>query len=143
MRVVLDTNIVVSALVWGGVPFRLLQLAQAGEIEIVVSPFLISELIDVLSRTHFATRIARQNISPTELVTQYQSMSMLVSPTVVPVVILNDRDDDHVLACALTGGADLIVSGDKHLHRLGGQYNDIRIVNAGEAVRIIEAALLR
>jgi hypothetical protein len=39
----------------------------------------------------------------------------------------------------VAGHADLIVSGDKHLHSLGGQYNGIPIVKAGEAVRIIEA----
>jgi uncharacterized protein len=52
---------------------------------------------------------------------------------------LDDPDDDHVLACAVAGRADLIVSGDKHLLGLGGQYNNIPIVRAGEAVRIIGA----
>jgi predicted nucleic acid-binding protein len=44
-----------------------------------------------------------------------------------------------VLACALVAGADLIVSGDKHLHGLGGTYQGIRIATPTEAVRIIEA----
>ena len=61
-------------------------------------------------------------------------------PVNVPRVIANDADDDHVLACALAGNADLIVSGDKHLHSLGGEYQGIRIVTPVEAVRIIETA---
>jgi uncharacterized protein len=137
MRVVLDTNIVVSALIWGGVPYRLLQLAQAGDIQIVTSPVLIAELADVLSRSHLAARIAAQDISPIELATQYQTFTLLVSPTSIPAVINDDPDDDHVLACAVAGHADLIVSGDKHLLSLGGQYNGIPIVKAGDAVRII------
>lgn len=139
MRVVLDTNIVVSALVWGGVPYRLLQLGQAGDIEIVTSPALIAELADVLGRVHLASRIAAQELSVMALVTQYQSFTQSVSPQSVPAVIADDPDDDHVLACAVAGCADLIVSGDKHLHRLGGQYNGIPIVKAGDAVKIIEA----
>ena len=57
----------------------------------------------------------------------------------IPAVIADDQEDDQVLACAVAGHADLIVSGDKHLHSLGGQYHGIPIVKAGEAVKIIEA----
>jgi predicted nucleic acid-binding protein len=51
---------------------------------------------------------------------------------------LNDADDDEVLACAVAASADLIVSGDKHLLSLGGQYKGIRIITPAEAVRIVE-----
>jgi putative PIN family toxin of toxin-antitoxin system len=139
MRVVLDTNIVVSALVWGGVPYRLLQFGQTGEIEIVTSLALVAELADVLGRSHLTPLIAAQDMSAMALVTQYQSFTQSVTPQSVPAVIADDPDDDQVLACAVAGHADLIVSGDKHLHSLGGQYNGIPIVKAGEAVRIIEA----
>jgi uncharacterized protein len=61
----------------------------------------------------------------------------MCAPTVVPHVIENDPDDDHVLACAVAAQADLIVSGDKHLHSLGGQYQGIRIVSAAEALQIL------
>jgi len=73
------------------------------------------------------------------LVALYQSLAQSVSPQSVPVVIAADPDGDHVLACAVAGCADLIVSSDKHLHSLGGQYKGIPIVRASEAVRIIEA----
>jgi predicted nucleic acid-binding protein len=62
------------------------------------------------------------------------------APINVPRVITNDPDDDHVLACAVAAQADFIVSGDKHLHSLGGQYQGIRIVSAAMAVSIIEKA---
>ena len=50
MRLVLDTNVVVSALVWGGVPHKLIAAAAAGDIELVTSPALLAELHDVLGR---------------------------------------------------------------------------------------------
>ena len=52
-------------------------------------------------------------------------------------MIANDADDDHVLARAVAGQADLIVSGDKHLHSLGGHYQGIPIVTAAQAVQQI------
>ena len=138
MRLVLDTNIVISALLWRGDPYRLLQLGVAGEFELLTSPVLIAELADVLGRTHLASRIAAQNMTAAALAAQYQSAAQSVSPQTVPAVVTADPDDDHVLACAVTGHADLIVSGDKHLLGLGGQYNGIPIVRAIDAVRIIE-----
>ena len=140
MRVVLDTNIVISALLWGGLPYRLLQLAVAGEIEVLTSPALLVELAEVPERTHLASRIASQNMSSAQLLAQYQSLARNVTPQSVPVVIAADPDDDQVLACAVEGHADLIASGDRHLHSLGGKYSGISIVKAAEAVKRIETA---
>ena len=137
MRVVLDTNILISALLWGGVPYRLLQLAQSGEIKLITSPTLIAELADVLGREYLSSRIAAQNLSAEQLSSQYCLVAQMVLPQNVLAVIAADADDDHVLACALEGRADLIVSGDKHLHSLGGQYQGILIVKAIDALKII------
>ena len=64
---------------------------------------------------------------------------MLVTPNEVPCVIEQYVDDDRVLPCTMAAGADLIVSGDKHLLGLGGAYQSIRITTPTEAARIIEA----
>ena len=58
MQAVLDTNIVVSALLWGGTPFKLLELATDGKLSLYTSPALIAELRDVLHRDHLAQRLA-------------------------------------------------------------------------------------
>lgn len=60
MRLVLDTNVDVSALVWGGVPYRLIEAAAAGDVDLVTSPALLAELRDVLGREHLASRMAVQ-----------------------------------------------------------------------------------
>lgn len=97
----------------------------------------MAELQDVLSREKFATRLAQAGLIPMDIVRELRRMSFMSAPANVPRVVVDDPDDDHVLACAVAAQADLIVSGDKHLHSLGGQYQGIRIVNAAVALQII------
>lgn len=63
MRLVLDTNVVVSAMVWGGTPFKLLQAATDGDIELYTSPALLAELLEVLERKPLASRLSQQRSS--------------------------------------------------------------------------------
>ena len=70
MRVVLDTTVVVSALVWGGAPFKLLQAATNGDIDLYTSPVLMAELREVLGRDHLALRLARQHASVESAISQ-------------------------------------------------------------------------
>lgn len=97
----------------------------------------MAELLDVLAREKFATRLAQAGLAPLDIVRDLRRMSHMCAPENVPRVVVDDPDDDHVLACAVAAQADLIVSGDKHLHGLGGQYQGIRIVNAALALQMI------
>ena len=63
MRVVADTNIVVSGLLWRGNPRRVLDAARDGIIELFTSPSLLEELEEVLSRKKFATRLEAANVA--------------------------------------------------------------------------------
>ena len=103
------------------------------------STVLLAELLDVLSREKFAARLAQADLTPLNIVGELRRMARIVVPDNVPLVIENDPDDDHVIACAVAAQADLIVSGDKHLHSLGGQYKGIRIVSPTEALEFIKA----
>ncbi len=135
MRLVLDTNIVASGLLWNGVPAQLVDAARADEIEIFTSRMLLAELTRVLCRAKFAKVIAVSGLSLDELMLSYAELATLVTPEPIPATVLNDPDDDHVLACALAAKADLIVSGDRHLLTLK-SFQQIPIVTAAEAVRI-------
>jgi hypothetical protein len=136
VRVVLDTNVVVSALVWGGTPYKLLQAAANGDIELVTSPALIDELRDVLTRSHLAPRLAAKQSSAARAIDFYSQLAIHVSPLATPKVVAADPDDDHVIACALAGNAMLVVSGDAHLLKIG-KHQHIEIVSVAEAVRRI------
>jgi len=138
VRLVLDTNTLVSGVISpAGPPRRLLDGARTQVFELCSSATLLAELLDVLSREKFITRLEQAGLTPQNIVAELRRFATMVAPQEVPRVIEHDPDDDHVLACAFAGRADLIVSGDKHLHRLGGQYEGIPIVTAADAVRRI------
>lgn len=132
MRLVLDTNIVASGLLWDGTPARLIDAAQAGAIEIYTSRILLAELTRILKRAKFAKVIAASGVGLEGLVLGYAELATPVEPLPIPPTILADPDDDHVLACALAADAELIVSGDKHLLGLGA-FKDIEIITAAQA----------
>ena len=138
MRLVLATNVVVSAIVWGGVPYQLLQAAAAGTVDLYTSPVfvLIEELRGVLARDHLASRLARQRRNVDEAVEFYARLCQMVEPSDVPRIVPNDPDDDHVVAAAVAARAHLIVSGDKHLLNLKDRIA-ISVLKAGEALQFI------
>lgn len=135
MRVVLDTNVLVSALISRGSPARLLDAARSGHFELCTSERLLTELLDVLQRPPIALRIERAGLAADEVVSQLRRMALVLTPHVVPPVIASDPDDDHVLAAALEAGADLIASGDRRDLLPLGSYRGIPIVNPREALR--------
>lgn len=138
MRIVLDTNVVLSALLWRGTPYQLLAtLHQRSNVQLYSSTALIEELTDVLSRDAATKRLALIGRSARDVLSDYIAAIEIVEPVIVPQVILADADDDHVLAAAVTARADMIVSGDrKHLLPLG-SHQGIAIVDAAEATKRI------
>lgn len=89
----LDTNIVVSGLIWGSVPRRLLYLGRGGQVELFTSSVLLDGLADVLSRDKFAALLASQAISPAFLMQRYGMLTKLVTPQAIERTV-RDADDD-------------------------------------------------
>lgn len=131
MRVVADTNTVVSGLLWLGTPRQVLDAARNGRLQLFTSAELLVELEDVLKRPKFALRLTSAGASARELVLGYAALAPLVAPADIEPVIVSDPDDDAVLACAVAAQAEIIVSGDSHLLGLQ-QYRNIAIVRAAE-----------
>lgn len=129
MRVVLDTNTVISALLWRGAPRRVLDAARDGIIELCTSRELLNELEEVLHRPKFLERLLLVGTAPNELVQGYKAASSQFKVKRIQPVILEDPDDDIVIACALTSESEIIVSGDQHLLALS-KYKNIRILNS-------------
>jgi putative PIN family toxin of toxin-antitoxin system len=135
VRLVLDTNVVLSGLLWRSHPRHLLDLAKEGTFSLYTSSALLDELADVLSREKWMAKLATRQTHATFLMQRYGVLAKVVRPNDIGRVVPNDPDDDAVIACALAAHADLIVSGDKHLHDLGGEYNGVPIVTPAQAVQ--------
>lgn len=136
MRIVLDTNIVLSALLWQGTPHHLLAaIRQQPGVQLYSSTALLEELADVLTRASAAKRLVLIGRSAREVLADYVEATRLVEPVDVPRVVPGDADDDQVIAAAMAARADLIVSGDRrHLLPMV-SHQGIAIVEAAEALR--------
>jgi putative PIN family toxin of toxin-antitoxin system len=112
-RVVADTNIYVSALMFAGLPGALLNLGLLQALTLVISPPLLDELEDKL-RVKFGVTAKDAATIRAKL----EGTADVVTPAFVLDVVKDDPDDNRVLECALAGKADYIVSGDRHLLKL-------------------------
>ena len=116
MRAVLDTNVVMSAIFFGGVPLKIVRAAFAKKIELVATKSVLSEYREVAERLHeqFPTVNYRRPLAILE------SKLTMVRPAVLGDSACRDPDDDEILACALGGAAKVICSGDGDLLSLNG-----------------------
>ena len=136
MRLVLDTNVALSGLLWQGVPGNLIEAAQARQIVLVATIPLLAELRGVLQREKFQRRLQARAVAIDDLLDGYLELVEIVPPAELSLTVARDPTDDAVLAAALAGGADLIVSGDAHLLNLK-RYQDIAIVTALSAMELL------
>ena len=133
MRLVLDTNAAVSALLWHGTPGKLINAAQSKTVFLFTSAPLLSELRGVLERDKFAKQLGARGLRVEEVFEGYAALATVVTPAVISPIIAKDPSDDTVLATALAAQADAIVSGDAHLLNLK-QYQSIPILTPAESL---------
>ncbi|MGB6973803.1 MAG: putative toxin-antitoxin system toxin component, PIN family [Terracidiphilus sp.] len=112
IRAVLDSNIYISGLLFGGLPFRVLRLAEAGAFRLVSSTAIQQETERVLAKKFaYSRRMIRQSCGPLWKIAEW------VEPA-IRVDICRDPDDNKVLECALAGETEYVVTGDRDLLEL-------------------------
>ncbi len=135
MRLVLDTNVVIAALLWDGTPKVLLEASVKGRAELFTSIPLLAELTTVLERGKFEAKIMVSGLTIDGIVDRYSGLSRLVKPEPTGRIAA-DPDDDVVIGTALAAKADWIVSGDGHLLALKA-WQGIGILTAVDALAIL------
>lgn len=118
MNVVLDTNVIVSGLFFGGVPRQILAAWGGRAFRMVVSPPILEEYRRVgLELARGQTPLVQMLEATLTLMAVHAT---LVNPPPLNAPVSADRDDDKFLAAALAGRATVVVSGDKHLLHVSG-----------------------
>jgi putative PIN family toxin of toxin-antitoxin system len=137
MRIVADTNIVVSGFLFGGVPLRVLDAGRSGIVELCTSQILLDEFADVIERPRFDRKFDETGISRRRLVSDYAAISTIVPTANLPERMSRDPDDNSVIACALAADCEFIVTGDNDLLVLR-EYQGIKISTAAEFLLDVE-----
>jgi uncharacterized protein len=118
-RVVIDTNVMVSAILAPkGTPAKILKLALDGEFEFILSPLLVQEIEAVMRYPKIVKLMKERGVSFAEtddVLEKMRRVAIDVPGELALNVVPDDPKDDMVLACAMEGRADFIVTGDSHL----------------------------
>ena len=125
--VVYDTNVLISGMIWGGIPYRCIELAQQNRVEGLTCDEILSEFEDKLT-----TKFGFSSSGASEIVTELLDCLHIIEIPNQLKGVTADPDDDMIIECAVVGGATHIVTGDqKHLLPLG-NYQDILIVKPAD-----------
>lgn len=131
LRVVLDTNVLVSGLIMLGKPRELLSIVARREANLVLSKEILNEFMKVVKRRKFTEYVAEEQIE--RFVENIERIAEFIEPE-SHLKVVDDPKDDIVINTAIDGKADLIISGDHHLLSLK-EFRGIKIVSVEEAVR--------
>ena len=131
MKAVLDTNVLVSGILFGGIPGRIIDLWTEGRIEVFASPIIVAEYHRVLDV------FLRQSGRPLSLIAALTEKCHIVSDSHQHLKICRDPDDDKFINCALAAGVTYIVSGDKDLLQVG-RFGSVKVIKPALFLSLIK-----
>jgi uncharacterized protein len=131
LRVTCDTNVIISALNFSGNPSRILDMAADGTIRLAVSDDILNEVERVLRRPKFGWSQERIDNAIQEIA----AFTEHVEPKQRIDIVKDDPTDNRIIECAAASGSEYLVSGDKHLLKVG-QYQGVKIVTPADFVEI-------
>ncbi|MCD6388029.1 MAG: putative toxin-antitoxin system toxin component, PIN family [Desulfobulbaceae bacterium] len=123
MRIVLDTNVLISGIFFSGPPSQILKAWQEDKIQIVVSEDILIEYQRV------AEELSKKfpEIDIEQILELFTIYAEIVDTSGLEVTVCEDPDDNMFISCALAGKSKIIVSGDKHLLKISG-YQKIKVL---------------
>lgn len=139
MKVIIDTNVAISGLLWGGAPNQILKLCRKGLVRILECDETLDEVKRVLQYPRFYDRLSALGTTAPQVFAYFVNLATYVSSLeTLPDVIKQDPFDNTFLGLASENSASLIVSGDRHLIELE-SYKGIQIVTPSEGVLVISS----
>ena len=132
-KIVLDTSVLIFAIVFGGKPRFVYELILKGQYKLGISQSILGEFISVLTKPKFDYPVQWIDVTVSEL----KAIADIVVPRRSVFAISEDPDDNRIIECAVEYGADYIISGDKHLLKLG-EYQAVRILDAALFIELFE-----
>ena len=131
MKVVLDTNVLVSAMFWYGDSDRIIRLAEEKKVEIILSKAILEEFSRVLGYKDIQDKVKDKNLEVRNSFQKIVELATIIDPEEKVDIIKYDPDDNKFLECAKAGNADYIISKDKHLLNLK-MFENIQIITPKE-----------
>ncbi|RZD17735.1 MAG: putative toxin-antitoxin system toxin component, PIN family [Candidatus Acididesulfobacter diazotrophicus] len=126
-KVVLDTNIYLSAILFGKKPEEILNLAKKGKIQALISGEILTEIAGILKR-----KFGWDDFLISDVIESIREYAILITPSKTVNAIKTHEPDNRILECALEGKAGYIISGDKHHILPLKEYEGIKILSASE-----------
>jgi putative PIN family toxin of toxin-antitoxin system len=127
MKIVLDTNVLISGIFFSGPPYQILKAWQEGKIEVIASEKILTEYQRV------AEELSQQfpSVDIDQILELLTIHAEIVDSRDFQVTICEDPDDNKFISCALASKSKIIVSGDKHLLKISG-YEGIQVLKPRE-----------
>ena len=133
IKAVADTNVYISAVLFGGKPEEVRILAKEGKIELLISENILAEIAGVLKR-----KFHWSDWQISEIINEIRGFTTLITPVTTISVIKEDEPDNRVLECGMEGKAQYIVTGDEHhLQRLK-EYQGIKILSPAQFIESVK-----
>jgi len=133
---VVDTNILISAFLWGGIPAAVLMQCLTLKIQLLHTDDTLEEFVKTLNKPKFDKQLAARQLTRDIIIDRYPQFSTLVLPADVPDDAVSDPKDMIILAAAVGGNADALITGDDHLLRLK-TFGNTRILTAAQFLAIL------
>jgi len=139
LKIIIDTNVTISGLLWVGAPNQILKLCRNGVVRILECDETLDEVKSALRYPKFSDRLSALGITAIEVFSYLMNLATYVpSPETIPDAIKKDPFDNIFLGLASENSASLIVSGDRHLLEFE-SYKGIQIVTPSEGVSVISS----
>jgi len=131
MRVVLDTNVLISGIFWTGKPKETINYARKGKIVFLTSEHILKELKDVLTSKEKTFKLTKKDAN---IILNHLKKFGEICSVKSSTSICRHEADNRVLECAIDGKADYVITGDKHLLEIK-EFKGIKIITVSEFLK--------